>query len=322
MEALEARPTKRTAARGFSSGYRSFMKEVWNPANVNFPQRYGAEDTLGALNEIRAETVLAAASLVRQGRCYQLAQILDSHSPAQMWRYWKHSLLLDHVIPSHWVGVNRQSFVEESVAGALHSGTHLDGLAHIGIGEHTYNGHRYDEIVDATGLMRLGIENVPPIFTRGVLLDVAGAAGVEMLGDTETIGAKQLEHAALAQSIDVRPGDVLIVHTGWSALWGLDDERYKASEPGLGLSAARWCTDRRVAVLGADNWAVEVVPGERSDLSFPVHQHCITQYGVYLLENLRTEELVRDEVREFCCIILPNRLRGASASIVSPVAVI
>lgn len=297
------------------------MSEIWNPADVDFPRRYGAEDTLGAVNEITDESVRAAAALVRQGRRYQLAQILDSGSPAQMWRYWKHSLLLDRVLPGRWVGANRQSFLEESVAGALHSGTHLDGLAHIGIGDHTYNGHRYDEIVDAAGLTRLGIEHVPPIVTRGVLLDVARAAGVEMLGDTEAVTPELLDAATEAQDVEVRAGDVLILHTGWSALWGADDDRYKGSEPGLGLAAARWCTDRRVAVIGADNWAVEVVPGERDELSFPVHQHCIAQYGVYLLENVRTEELVRDGVSEFFCAILPARLRGASASIVSPVAV-
>lgn len=301
---------------------RDDVTEIWNPADVEFPHRYGPDDTLGAVNEITDETVREAVALVRSGRRYQLAQVLDSHSPAQMWRYWKHSLLLDRVIPGRFVGANRQSFLEESVAGALHSGTHLDGLAHIGIGEHTYNGHRYDEIVDAAGLAKIGIEQVPPIVTRGVLLDVARAAGSEMLADTQVVTAELLDAAVAAQGVDPRPGDVLLIHTGWSALWGVDDERYKATEPGIGLAAARWCTDRRVAVIGADNWAVEVVPGERSELSFPVHQHCIAQYGVYLLENVRTEELVRDSISEFLCAILPARLRGASASIVSPVAVV
>jgi kynurenine formamidase len=301
---------------------RNGVNENWNPAEVDFPRRYGDRDTLGAVNEIDEEAVRAAVALVRDGRRYQLAQILDAQSPAQMWRYWKHSLLLDRVLPGRFVGANRQSFLEESVAGALHSGTHLDGLAHIGIGEHTYNGHRYDDIVDAAGLTKLGIEHVPPIVTRGVLLDVARAAGVEMLGDTEVVTSTHLEAAASMQEVEVRPGDVVIVHTGWSTLWGVDDARYKTTEPGLGLSAARWLTDRRAAVIGADNWAVEVVPGEDETLSFPVHQHCIAQYGVYLLENVRTEELVRDGVSEFLCAILPARLRGASASIVSPVAVV
>jgi kynurenine formamidase len=298
------------------------MSDVWNPSELGFPQRYGPDDTLGAVNEIGAEKVREAIGLVQEGRVFGLAQILDQHSPAQMWRYWKHALLLDHVLPGRWFGANDQSFLEEAVAGALHSGTHLDGLAHIGIGEHTYNGHRYVDVVDASGLTKLGIEHVPPIVTRGVLLDVAAVEGVAMLGDTQAVTADHLDRAVAAQGVEPRAGDVLLVHTGWSSLWGVDDERYKATEPGLGLAAARWCTDRRVAVVGADNWAVEVVPGERSDLAFPVHQHCIAQYGCYLLENVVTAELVREGIHEFLCAILPARLRGASASIVTPVAVI
>ena len=298
------------------------MTDVRNPAESEFPRRYGPDDRIGAMNEVTPEKVLQATRLVRQGRRYQLGQVLDDSSPAQMWRYWKHSLLVDRLIPERFLGRNRQSFLEESVAGALHSGTHLDSLGHIGIGPSTYNGYRYADIVSANGLTMLGIEEVPPIFTRGVLLDVAGYKGVPQLAGTYPISAADLEGAARQQSVAVGPGDVLLINTGWGALWGVDNTTYKQTEPGLGVEAAAWCTDRRVAVIGADNWAVEVVPGEAPDLLFPVHQHCISLYGCYLLENVVTAELVHDEVHEFCCVILPARLRGATASIVAPVAVV
>ena len=196
------------------------MSDIWNPAQLGFPQRYGPDDTLGAANEITPEKVREAVGLVKEGRAFRLTQILDENSPAQMWRYWKHALLLDRVLAGRWFGANDQSFLEEAVAGALHSGTHLDGLAHIGIGEHTYNGHRYVDVVDARGLTQLGIEHVPPIVTRGVLLDVAGVEGVEMLGDTQAITADQLERAAAAQGVEPRAGDVLLIHTGWSLALG------------------------------------------------------------------------------------------------------
>ena len=298
------------------------MTEVWNPADLPFPQRYGPDDTLGAANEITPETVRAAAGLIREGRRYGLAQVLDESSPVQMWRYWKHALLTDGAMPGREQGANRLAFLEEAVSGAMHSGTHLDGLAHIGIAGHTYNGHRYADVVGATGVDRLGIESVPPIVTRGVLLDVAGLEGRDVLGPTEAITDEHLAAAAARHGVEVGAGDVVLVHTGWGALWGVDAAAYAAGEPGIGLSAARWCTDRRVAVIGADNWAVEVVGAERDDLVFPVHQHCIAQYGCYLLENVRTDQLVRDRVHEFFCAILPARLRGATASIVQPVAIV
>lgn len=298
------------------------MTAVPNPAEAEFPHRYGPDDRLGAMNEITPEKVLEASRLVRTGRRYQLGQVLDESSPAQMWRYWKHSLLVDRLIPDRFLGRNRQSFLEESVSGALHSGTHLDSLGHAGIGPLTYNGYRYADIVSAQGLTMLGIDEVPPIYTRGVLLDVAAHKRAERLGDTYTITAEDLEGTAHEQAVDVGSGDVVLVHTGWGSLWGVDNGRYKQSEPGLGMEAAAWCTERRVAVVGADNWAVEVVPGEIEDMPFPVHQHCISLYGCYLLENVVTHELVRDGVHEFCCVILPARLKGASASIVAPAAIV
>jgi kynurenine formamidase len=295
---------------------------IWNPADRPAPDRYGPADTLGAANEIDEARVLAAARLVTQGRRYSLAQTLDETSRNQMWRYWKQSLLTDRTVPGRYVGDNQQSFVEESVAGALHSGTHLDGLAHIGIGDHLYNGNRYSELVSASGLSRLGVEGVPPLVTRGVLLDVAAVQGVSMLDDRQAVTADQLAEAESRAGLEVGPGDIVLVHTGWGALWGVDDTRYVQDEPGLGLDAAAWCTERRVAVIGADNWGVEVVPGQAAGLSFPIHQHCITQHGCYLLENVRTVELARDGVHAFMCAVLPNPLRGASASMVAPVALI
>jgi kynurenine formamidase len=286
------------------------------------PRRYGDEDMIGAANEIDSAGVLRAAGLVRVGRRYALGQVLDESAPAQMWRYWRHSLLTDRVMPERSFGTNRQTFLEESVSGALHSGTHLDGLAHIGIGEYVYNGHRYTDIISSTGVTLLGIENVPPIVTRGILLDVAALRGVRMLDDEEVVTAEDLQAVADLQGVQVEAGDVVLVHTGWGALWGVDNERYRRAEPGIDLSASQWCIERRVSVIGADNWAVEQVMAQPGDLAFPVHQETITRNGVYLLENVRTEELAADGVHEFCCIIAPTRLRGASASMVGPIAVI
>lgn len=298
------------------------MSGAQSPSDRKLPLRYGEQDTLGAANEIDEAKVAEAASLIREGRRYPLAQVLDDASPAPMWRYWKHALVVDQAMSERATGTNRQTSVEESVAGALHSGTHLDGLGHVGIGEHAYGGRRYPEIVGPTGLRELGIEHVPPLFTRGVLLDIAQLEEVEVLDEGFVITDAHLTDAAARQGVEPAAGDIVLVHTGWGELWRSDPSRYIRAEPGIGLSAANWCTQRRVAVIGADNWAVEVLPSEESGLSFPVHQHCITRFGCYLLENVVTAELVRDQVYEFCCVILPLRLRGASASLVSPVALV
>lgn len=288
------------------------------------PRRYADDDVIGAANEITPEKVAAAAALIRTGRRYALGQILESSSPAQMWRYWRHSLLTDRTTPERAFGSNVQTFVEESVSGALHSGTHLDGLGHVGIGDYAYGGRRWADIINADGLTDLGIENVPPLVSRGVLLDIAALHGVDQLGPEYGITADDLQAASDRAGVRVEAGDILFIHTGWGVLWDTDQDAYGASEPGIDLSAVRWCVERRVTVIGADNWAVEQVvleptPGAES---FAVHQEAITRNGVYLLENVRTAEIAADGVTEFFCIIAPVRLRGASGSMVGPVAVV
>jgi kynurenine formamidase len=239
-----------------------------------------------------------------------------------MWRYWKQILVTDHTTPERAFGSNVQTFVEESVSGALHSGTHLDGLGHIGIGEYAYGGRRWSDIIAAAGLLELGIENTPPLISRGVLLDVAATRGVAMLGDDEAITAADLEAAAARAGVTVEPGDIVFLHTGWGRLWDEDPDRYAASEPGLDESAGRWLTDRRVAVIGADNWAVErvVLDADPEGPAFPVHQETIARNGTYLVENLRLAELAADGVTTFLAMIAPVRLRGGTGSMVNPVA--
>lgn len=286
------------------------------------PRRYGDDDVIGAANEVTPEKVAQAAALVREGRRYALGQVLDAASPTQMWRYWRHSLLTDRVLPDRAFGSNVQTFVEESVSGALHSGTHLDGLGHIGIGQYAYGGRPWSGQIDAPGLTELGIENLPPLVTRGVLLDLAALRGVDVLGPDEPITAEDLAAAEERAGLRISSGDVLLLHTGWGRHWATGADTYSASEPGIEMSAASWCVERRVCVIGADTWAVERVSLQPQEEAFPVHQETITRNGVYLLENARTEELAADGVAEFLCVISPVRLRGASASMVGPVAVI
>jgi len=289
---------------------------------ASFPRRYGADDVLGALNEVTQEKVRQAAALVRIGRRYALAQLLEDGAPTQMTRYWKHSLGLERVIPGRQVGENHLSFVEETVSGALHSGTHMDGLGHIGVGTLAYNGYPYADIVTSHGLTRLGIETVPPVMTRGVLLDIAALRGRAMLPDTYAITGQDLEEASTRQGVTVEAGDALLLHTGWGALWMRDNARYGATEPGLDLDGASWCTDRRVCLIGADNWAVEVVPAADPARAFVVHQHCLTRYGCYLIENVVTEELAAAKIWTFCFVVLPIRAKGGSGSPVAPAAMV
>lgn len=287
-----------------------------------WPNRYGDDDVVGAANEITSEKVIQAVRLVNKGERLVLARVLADDSPTQMWRYWKHHMTLNSVLPENYIGINAQSYVEEAVSGALHSGTHLDALGHIGIGEFAYNGSKYSTIVSGQGLLKLGIENVPPIVTRGVLLDIAALHGMPVLSDGYCVTADDLMGAETKAGIKISSGDAVLIHTGWGRFWEEDPKRYASGEPGISLEGARWLSERRVSLIGADNWAVEVVPGLIDEGSFPVHQHCITLYGQYLLENVDTEPLVKSGVSEFCFMVTAPRLKGASGVPVAPIAII
>ena len=122
-------------------------------------------------------------------------------------------------------------------------------------------------------------------------------------------------------NLEIQEGDVVLIRTGHGKLWMKDNATYGAGEPGIGLAAARFLTDRKVALIGADTWAIEAFPHERADLAFPVHQWDLTRNGVYHLENLDLDELAAAGVHEFCFVFSPLLLKGATGSPGNPIAI-
>src|SRR6266545_5985499 len=210
-----------------------------------WPSRYGRDDQLGSLNEITPAHVVAAARLVREGEVFDLGRILDSNVPRFPGRFWQQTLVSNAHLNNQrrpqgteggW-GKNQVNWLIELATGTFQIGTQLDGLNHLQIGDRFYNGWRAEEIVEDWGTSKLGIETVPPIVTRGVLADIARYRGVERLAAGEVISVADLEGALRAQDVTIEPGDVLLLHTGWGALWHEDPARYTAGEPGIGMAA-------------------------------------------------------------------------------------
>jgi kynurenine formamidase len=129
-----------------------------------------------------------------------------------------------------------------------------------------------------------------------------------------------LQGALKKQNLTLKPGDAVIVHTGWGKLYGKDNPRYTKSCPGLGLKAAEWLIAQDPVLLGADNWPVEVAPNPDPQISLPVHQLALVVNGVHLLENLKLDELAAKNVQEFAFIMTVLKMRGATGSTVSPIA--
>ena len=160
------------------------------------------------------------------------------------------------------------------------------------------------------GLTKLGVEHVGPIVTRGVLIDVAGYKGVDMLEGGYEITRSDLSEALDRQGLTITTGDVVLIHTGWGALWMQDNERFNASEPGIGLDAARFLIESEIVMVGSDTWSTEVIPNPDPSLMFVVHQELLAKNGTYNIENLATERLIADQVYEFAFIYAPLPLKG------------
>ncbi len=210
----------------------------------------------------------------------------------------------------------------EHVHMTFHVGTHIDALGHFTIGQTMYGGRNADEVIGDQGLRELGVEHVPSLITRGVLLDLAHLDGGDFLAAGRAIGPEDLQNCLNKSAIELKPGDVVLLRTGWGRFFSQDKARYVAGEPGINLAAAQWLSARGVCAIGADNMAVEVMPGVEGDISMPVHQHCLVEKGIYLIENLRLDDLVAASAVEFCFILLAARFQGATGCPVRPVALV
>jgi kynurenine formamidase len=282
------------------------------------PSQWGPADQRGAANRITPQKVLEAKSLMTRGTVYQLGQVYESSMPLFGTRHF--SLKIPQTFGP--LGSNRTTYHDEVVSAEVGQvGTQFDGLGHIGVGDIFYNGNDRADFSKPDGLTKLGIENVGPLVTRGVLVDVAAYKGVARLDGGYEITLADLRGTLERQRMQIRSGDVVILHTGWGSLWKVDNAAFNANAPGIGLEAGQYLVEREVVLVGADTWSMEVVPNPNPELQFPVHQLLIPRNGIYIFENLLTQELARDRVYEFAFFFAPLRLKGATGSPANPLAI-
>jgi kynurenine formamidase len=197
-----------------------------------------------------------------------------------------------------------------------HSGTHIDALAHQAENLTLHGGVHVDEGVQTSvGFRQLGVETIAPLVARGVLLDVAGE---QRLDPEYAITPSDLERAA---RVEVREGDVVLVRTGYGALWSEPDEYLRAA--GVSAAGSRWLIERKVRAAGADNMAFDVMGPRDPDLkvTLPGHVLLLVRAGIPILENLNLEELAAAGIHEFLFVCLPLKMRGATGSPVRPIAI-
>jgi kynurenine formamidase len=187
-------------------------------------------------------------------------------------------------------------------------------------GESFYNCFQYDEIVSRTGFKKLGIEHAGTLMGRGVLIDIAALKDVDILPEDYVITAVDMQQALARQQTKLQQGDVILIHTGWGKIRGVDNARYGTVSPGIGINAGVWLAQQSPLLIGSDTCCVEARNPEL-ERTLPVHSMMLIQHGIYLLENLKLDALAAARAYEFAFIAQPLKLKGATGSAVAPVAI-
>ena len=244
--------------------------------------QWGPADQVGAGNLLTVEKRLAAL-VGRQGRVYDVSHEIFMGAPflapnqtpflMSIWGSWR-----DTIKRRRKMGATNDAGTNlERIEMTAHVGTHIDALGHFSKGDMLYNGNAAADVVTDWGLDRLGIENAPPMITRGLLFDVRRRRA--HLTPGQTCNAGRSEAGRRRGGFAVEPGDIALIRTGWGRYFGTDNARYLEGEPGIDVPAARWLIDQGIIAIGADNMAVEVLPNPDKGLSMPVHQFASPSAG-------------------------------------------
>jgi kynurenine formamidase len=279
-------------------------------------------DKTSALSRITPQVVAYAATLVKNGQVYDLGAELSDDMPATSKDVFMPYRLLTYRSSRDFArqfGSHGVSFYTEVLMATPHVSTHIDALSHVSKDGHIFGGHRTDEIEHDFGLAEVGIETVPPIVTRGVLLDVAAYKGVERIEDHYEITVDDIKGTILRQGTQLATGDAVLVHTGKMRQYAVDNDAFLAGQPGVGLEASLWLYEQGMALLGTDTTGTE--PQPVTDWEHTVHVAMLMERGVHLIEWMDLEALAAARAYEFLFTCLPLKLRGASGSWVRPAAI-
>lgn len=291
------------------------------------------DDELGAVHGLGAQDVLGALALPTKGQVYDLDSgrwpgmpVFPAHPPFILTGYrsphgWRNQHDFDD-----WLGKNsaNMGLNTEIMIGTAHTGTHVDALNHITCGDdsHWHGGYSEADFLGDFGPMTAEASSIAPFITRGVLIDIPAYKGLDILEGKYLITVADIEGALAAQDTEVRAGDAVLLRTGYMQVWGVDEEKTARHHgAGIGHEAAVWLGERGVVLVGGDTESVEINPSVDPENPHPVHIELLIERGIHIMELVHVEDLARDEVHEFLFVCLPLRIRGATGSMVRPIAI-
>lgn len=284
--------------------------------------KFGSDDQIGNLNYVTPAKILEASKLVTKGKSYSLGIETNKDIPAFPPRTFSIAVLQPNQTAGTTLGPTKTTYNDDIIMGWVGVGTGIDGLGHVGVDNLYFNCNKTVDFVAPDGLKKLGVENIPPVATRGVLLDMAGYFNTDIVKEGTAFNRTEIEGAMKRQGIkSIEKGDVVMFYTGWMKLLGKDNKRFAAGNPGLGREGAKYLASLGVAIVGADNENAEVVPFEKGAGVFEVHQILLAKNGIYIIENMKLEEMVKDKVWESLFTLGAPQITGGVQAIVNPIAI-
>ncbi len=304
--------------------------------------KWGPDDEIGTLNYITPQTIVDAAKLVKQGKvipCSYEAKFFGAP-------LWGNRVGIERFM--NWSGADVVTapkpglvYTDEIIKVESHSMTHMDPLGHLWYGDKLYNGFSaLENVKHDQGMLKANANAyLAHSVSRGVLLDVAKYKGVDYLGDKYKITADELDAVAKAQGVEIKPGDAILIRTGfmkhWTKIVREQGKRWGATtdgEPGPGCDFTQWAQEKKIGLVGADNIAVEhIVPvDEECNAKYkvpliPLHIAVLQMLGTPMQELLDLEALsedcAKDGVYEFLYVYSPLNFWNAAGGLISPVAI-
>jgi kynurenine formamidase len=273
---------------------------------------WGPNDQTGATNRVTPAVTKAAAAEIQEGKVIAMSYPLVDGVPLFGSRFTKTILTATTLAPGAALGENQLTYMEDTWLSQSHVGTHLDGMGHIGRQDCYYNRTPMGKFITQNNITRNGLENLKSFATRGVVVDmvkVFKAAGKlksnpackkECLDKGTVITSADIQAGLRMYNVTLREADIIVIHTGWGDLFEqfpAQNATFNSGQPGIGKDAANWLVTQKVVAVGSDNWAVEVIPGESPKEAFIVHNILLTDNGIHIIENVRTDLMAAEADR-------------------------
>lgn len=294
---------------------------------VNNWGRWGEADEIGTLNLITDDVVRDAAATVRTGRRVPLALPLQQDGVQT-------GIVPGRVNPLHTMtqinyemfGPGTVAISDDAVTMGLQAATHWDALTHVSHSGVIYNGRPADTVTAHGGARFSGIDKAPYIVSRGVLLDVARAKGLDRLPADHAVSPEDLDEAAEFGRVTVASGDIVLVRTGQVQVFLAGDRQgYGFPSPGLSVHTPEWFHAHGVAAVANDTLTFEIIPPEIEGLWLPVHALHLVEMGMIQGQNWNLEKLstacAQEKRHAFLLSAMPEPFIGGTGTPVAPVAV-